>query len=76
MDFSQWTLPQDVWRELVADFNGDEQEAKNFYAATVSIIEELGIATASFVICEELKIIAALLGIGTGGSGIERRCLN
>ena len=76
MDFSQWTLPADVWRELVADFDNDEQEAKEFYAATVSVIEEIGLASASFVICEQLKIIAALLGIGTGGSGTERRCLN
>lgn len=76
MDFSTWTLPQDVLRELVADFDGDEQEAQEFYAATISVIEELGIATASFVICEQLKIIGALFGIGTGSSGTERRCLN
>lgn len=76
MDFSTWTLPQDTWRELLADFNGDEKELQEFFNATVAVIEELGIATASFVICEQLKIIGALLGIGTGGSGIERRRLN
>lgn len=60
MDFSTWTLPQDVWRELVADFDGDEQEAKNFYCDVVAMIDEVGFSRAVFVIIEELKIIGAM----------------
>ena len=60
MDFSQWTLPQDTWRELVTNFEGDEEAARDFYAAVVSMIEEVGFSRAVFVITQELKIIYAM----------------
>ena len=60
MDFSKWTLPQDTWRELVANFDNDEEAARDFYADVVSMIEEVGFSRAVFVITQELKIIYAM----------------
>lgn len=53
-------LPAGVIVETIAEFDGDETLARDFIFQTLELVDEIGTATAIFVIRNQLRILQAV----------------
>ena len=53
-------LPASVVNDIVDEFDGDETMARDFINASLALFDEIGTATAIFVINNQLRILQAI----------------